>query len=207
MQSTQLSYLALGDSYTIGEMVASSERWPNQLVKMLETSNVHFHTPIPIAHSGFTTGELLQSLQQLEIQGKFDLVSLLIGVNNQYRNQSLSIYKKEFPALLQYALDKAKDKQHVFVVSIPDWGVTPFGEKDPRGTVQIGKEIEEYNLIAKEICAAEDVQFIDITPISKNTATAYWAVDLLHPSGLQYQQWAEKIFDCLQSNWIRSEEL
>ncbi|MFM2226631.1 MAG: hypothetical protein RJA07_2833 [Bacteroidota bacterium] len=193
------SFLALGDSYTIGEMVESSHRWPNQLVRLLETINLKFHTPIPIAHTGFTTDELLISIHQFKIDGKFDLVSLLIGVNNQYRNYSPDIYQKEFTELLQYAILKANVKTNVFVVSIPDWGFTPFGEQDKRGAVQIGKEIDLFNSIAQEICKKNEILFVDITAISRNHDTTFLAPDQLHPSGKQYGLWAEKIFKELKT--------
>jgi lysophospholipase L1-like esterase len=192
------SFLALGDSYTIGEMVESSQRWTNQLVKLLEHDGVKFHTPIPIAHTGFTTDELLKSIHQFEINGKFDLVSLLIGVNNQYRNYSMDIYQKEFDELLQYAISKANDKTNVFVVSIPDWGFTPFGEQDKRGAAQIGKEIDLFNSIAHEICKKNEVKFIDITAISRNHDSTLLTSDQLHPSGKQYGLWVEKIYAAIK---------
>jgi lysophospholipase L1-like esterase len=188
------SFLALGDSYTIGEMVESSQRWPNQLVKLYEADGVKFHLPIPIAHTGFTTDELLQSIHQFNISNKFDLVSLLIGVNNQYRNYSMEIYQKEFDELLQYAISKAIDKSKVFVVSIPDWGFTPFGDTDKRGPEQIGKEIDLYNATAKEICKKNEVKFIDITAISRNHDSTLLTSDQLHPSGKQYGLWAEMMY-------------
>jgi lysophospholipase L1-like esterase len=196
MTSTPLSYLAIGDSYTIGEMVDSSQRWPNQLVKMFASKNIHFHIPIPIAHTGFTTDELLTSIQQFQIGGKFDLVSLLIGVNNQYRNYSIEKYEIEFTELLQFAIQKANQNlNRVFVVSIPDWGFTPFGESDSRGAIQIGFEIDNYNKIAKDICTKNGIKFIDITSISKNHDPSFLTTDKLHPSGKQYGLWAEKIFE------------
>ncbi|MEN9523232.1 MAG: hypothetical protein RL065_1609, partial [Bacteroidota bacterium] len=183
------SFLALGDSYTIGEMVESSQRWPNQLIKLLETEHQKFHIPIPIAHTGFTTDELLLSIQQFEINSKFDLVSLLIGVNNQYRNYPIEQYEIEFEQLLTIAISKAKEIKNVFVVSIPDWGFTPFGEQDKRGAVQIGKEIDLYNSTALNICKKHSVKFIDITPISRNHDSTFLASDQLHPSGKQYGLW------------------
>jgi lysophospholipase L1-like esterase len=196
MTSTPLSYLAIGDSYTIGEMVDSSQRWPNQLVKMFASKNIHFHIPIPIAHTGFTTDELLTSIQQFQIGGKFDLVSLLIGVNNQYRNYSIEKYEIEFTELLQFAIQKANQNlSRIFVVSIPDWGFTPFGESDSRGAIQIGIEIDTYNKIAKDICTKTGIKFIDITGISKNHDPSFLTTDKLHPSGKQYGLWAEKVFE------------
>jgi lysophospholipase L1-like esterase len=201
MTPTPLSFLAIGDSYTIGEMVETSQRWPNQLVQLLATENVNFQLPIPIAHTGFTTDELLTSIRQFNINGKFDLVSLLIGVNNQYRNYSIEKYATEFAELLQYAILRANNKSRVFVVSIPDWGFTPFGEQDKRGAIEIGKEIDLYNKIAQQICKKNDVQFIDITGISKNHDSTLLATDQLHPSGKQYRLWAEKIFENLKDTF------
>lgn len=187
--------LCLGDSYTIGESVAEGDRFPNQCVKLLDKQGVAFSTPHIIAKTGWTTDELAAAIEEAKITGTFDCVTLLIGVNNQYRGYDIEIYRKEFTGLLETALKYADGKpDHVFVVSIPDWGVTPFGAADAKGrsAAQIGKEIDTYNAIAKEISLRHKVHFTDINPISKKAAhdPALIANDNLHPSGKMYGEWA-----------------
>lgn len=188
--------LCLGDSYTIGESVAESERFPNQTVKLLDKHEVHFSTPHIIAKTGWTTDELKHAIAEANVSGAFDAVTLLIGVNNQYRSYDHEQYKREFKELLDIAIKYAGgNPDHVFVVSIPDYGVTPFGHNDAKGrsATGIGSEIDEYNAIAKEITAKEKAHFTDITPFSKKAATdaTLIANDNLHPSGRMYAGWAD----------------
>lgn len=189
------TYLALGDSYTIGESVAESEGWPVVLVKKLNENGYSFMPPEIIARTGWTTHELQTAIAPKEVETEFDLVSLLIGVNNQYRGQDVEIYEKEFAELLETAIDFAGgDPQKVFVVSIPDYGVTPFGQRgDPE---DIAREIDDYNQIAKQITEDANVRYFNITPISRTAAEdhALVAYDGLHPSGKMYLQWSEIIF-------------
>ena len=188
--------LCLGDSYTIGESVAESERFPNQTVELLAKHGVHFSTPRIIAKTGWTTDELKHAIAEAKVMGTFDAVTLLIGVNNQYRSYDHAQYQREFRELLDIAVKYAGgNADHVFVISIPDYGVTPFGHNDAKGrsAEAIGKEIDKYNAIAKEITTKEKAHFTDINPFSKKAATdaSLIANDNLHPSGRMYAGWAE----------------
>ncbi len=191
MQPEKKTFLAIGDSYTVGELVETSQRWTMQLVKLFQANNILFHPPITIAHTGATTDELLFDLNQLQPKGKFDLVSLLIGVNNQYRGYSLIDYEKEFEMLLDISINLSK--QQVVVVSIPDWSYSAFGSNDQRGSEKISSEIAAFNTANKKIADKKNVLYADITALSMNHDPSFFAVDMLHPSGKQYGLWAEKI--------------
>ncbi|MFN3489912.1 MAG: SGNH/GDSL hydrolase family protein [Emticicia sp.] len=189
-----LSYLALGDSYTIGESVAESERWPVQLSKSLTKNGLEVASPQIIARTGWTTDELKAKIVSEKITKTYDLVSLLIGVNNQYRGRSVEQFRTEFVDLLETAIKFAGNKpEHVFVVSIPDWGLTPFGGKGQNKS--ISEQIDLFNQVKKEETEKKGIIFIDITPISRQTINdaSLIAEDGLHPSGKMYQQWVEKI--------------
>ncbi|MEJ7557281.1 MAG: SGNH/GDSL hydrolase family protein [Pedobacter sp.] len=189
----QLNYLALGDSYTIGESVPAYESFPLQLSAQLKTSGLIVNPPTIIARTGWTTAELQEAIKSSGVIQKFDFVTLLIGVNNQYRNQSKDVYRKEFKELLKIAIDYAKgNKAHVFVVSIPDWGVTPFGKNSGKSQQEISVQIDAFNTICKEETLALDVSYTDITPASRNADTdlSLVAKDGLHPSGKMYNSWA-----------------
>jgi len=191
--------LALGDSYTIGEAVAEHERWPAQFVSMLRLIGVEFAAPEIIATTGWTTGELIEAIEKNHPQGPYDMVSLLIGVNNQYRGYSLEDYKIEFEVLLKKAIAFAdRDFNKVIVVSIPDWGVTPFASD--RDGNKIAKEIDAFNTENKAIASLYGVDYIDITDHSRKAGfnQELTASDTLHPSGVMYQYWAELI-----SRWYR----
>ena len=180
-------YLALGDSYTIGESVAEADRFPNQLARELGIA-----PPQIIARTGWTTDELNAAVDAANPQGPFDLVTLLIGVNNQYRGRDAEEYRREFAALLQRAIGFAgSDPQKVIVVSIPDWGVTPFAEG--RDRAKISREIDQYNAINREEAIRAGAKYVDITPISRGNDPALVADDKLHPSGKQYTEWAKLI--------------
>jgi lysophospholipase L1-like esterase len=188
-------FLALGDSYTIGEAVPENECWPMQLVEMLNAVGKPFEKPQIIATTGWTTDELIAAIKIENPQGPFDLVSLLIGVNNQYRGYSKEVYAKEFEDLLNHAIDFAgKITNHVVVVSIPDWGATPFA-KD-RNREEIATEIGEYNTINREISLQKGVHYVDITPGSRFALSDFSLVtsDELHPSGIEYRKWTEEIY-------------
>lgn len=196
--------LCLGDSYTIGEAVEESERFPMQAVEMLKKEHVHFDKPVIIAKTGWTTDELAAAIKEQNPTGTYDVVTLLIGVNNQYRGRDLENYRQEFVELLHTALNYAgKKPTHVYVVSIPDWGVTPFGNSDKRGEEQIGKEIDQYNAINKEEARKAGVNYIDITPGSRlaKTDAELIANDGLHPSGKMYKEWAEKLVVAIRSQY------
>jgi len=189
------SYLALGDSYTIGQSVLSSENFPNQTVQLLNQQNYDFKSPEILATTGWTTDELQNNINKHTFTPPYDFVSLLIGVNNQYRGYPVENYKPEFESLLKQAIQFAGGKaDHVIVLSIPDWGVTPFA--NGRDRAQIAKEIDVYNAANKTISENYKVHYIDITPWTREAATdlSLMAGDGLHPSANEYARWAQKVF-------------
>jgi lysophospholipase L1-like esterase len=180
-------YLALGDSYTIGESVPANERFPVVLAKTLKLGE-----PEIIAKTGWTTDELNAAIDAAKPKGPYELVTLLIGVNNQYRGRDAEQYRGEFVGLLKRAICFAGgDVKKVIVVSIPDWGVTPFAEG--RDRAKIGSEIDRYNAVNREEAARAGVLYVDITPISRQNDASLVAGDGLHPSGKQYLQWVKTI--------------
>lgn len=196
MMTKQLSYLALGDSYTIGEAVEQSASFPHQLVALLKEKGLEVSEPKVIATTGWTTDELKAAIEQEKINETFDLVTLLIGVNNQYRGYSPEVYKKEFTELLEMAIGFAKgEQQRVYVVSIPDWGVTEFAQQSGRNQQTISEEIDVFNEINKQITVSKQVSYLDITPASREAVNdnSLIAKDGLHPSEKMYQQWAQRL--------------
>lgn len=203
-ETAAISYLALGDSYTIGESVIESERWPVQLMLQLQEDGMHIRHPKIIAKTGWRTDELLQAMQEQLDDKKYDLVSVLIGVNNQYQGGELSVYKKELKKILKQAITQGKQgRRSVFVLSIPDYGVTPFGKESDKKN--ISKEVEAYNKVARGIAKEMDIPFYDITSISKKAAQdlSLLAKDELHPSGKMYALWVEKIYTKIQKIVLR----
>ncbi|HMB93332.1 MAG TPA: SGNH/GDSL hydrolase family protein [Rhodothermales bacterium] len=193
MNDDALRYLALGDSYTIGERVPEAGRWPVQLVKLLRTEGVNIADPEIIARTGWTTDELAVGIERVTPQGPYDLVSLLIGVNNQYRGRSTDEYRHGFANLLDQAIAFAGgEADRVFVVSIPDWGVTPFAEG--RDRAQIADEIDVFNTINRAEAKQRGVAYVDITPGSRKATSKpeFVAGDGLHPSASMYATWAQK---------------
>ncbi|MFC5576939.1 SGNH/GDSL hydrolase family protein [Lysobacter niabensis] len=189
-----LTYLALGDSYTIGESVAESGRWPVQLAHALRAEGIALADPRIIAATGWTTDELEWGIDSVQALATFDFVSLLIGVNNQYRNRSAVAYGGEFHTLLLRAIRHARGRaDRVLVLSIPDWGVTPFARNDKRDAATIAGEIDAFNAAAQKICAKEGVAFVDITPISRERGAdaEMLAADGLHPSAAMYTLWTQ----------------
>ncbi|RDC54712.1 SGNH/GDSL hydrolase family protein [Pedobacter chinensis] len=190
------TYLALGDSYTIGESVKPAESFPYQLQNLLKEQGINVVQPKIIATTGWTTDELQRAINHEKLTQKFDFVTLLIGVNNQYRGYSIATYKKEFSELLQTAISFANgDKTKVFVVSIPDWGVTPFGKNAGKSPQIIAEEIDNFNTINQEVTLAAGVSYTDITPASRHAITdpALIASDGLHPSAKMYSEWANAL--------------
>lgn len=186
-----LSYLALGDSYTIGEAVAAEGRWPVRLAASLRAQGVPLAEPQILATTGWTTDELSAAMDAATFEPPYDLVSLLIGVNNQYRGRSADEYREEFHRLLARAVALAGGRPgRVLVLSIPDWGVTPFARDSGRDLAVIAAELDEFNAVAQEETARAGAAFVDITPISR-AHPALLADDGLHPSGAQYALWAE----------------
>lgn len=189
-------YLALGDSYTIGESVEEAERWPVNLASQLRNQGVQVYVPTIVATSGWTTDELMLGIEEANLTEHYDLVSLLIGVNDQYRGYPFENYEAKFEKLLKTALSYAnQDAESVFVLSIPDYGVTPFGElANPQ---KIANELDNYNAVAKEVCESYGVAFYNITEISRLAADdkSLIALDQLHPSGKMYAMWVDAIID------------
>lgn len=194
-------YLALGDSYTIGESVAESDRFPVQLVTRLRKDGTDLGAPQIIARTGWTTDELDAAITAAGPTGPFDLVTLLIGVNNQYRKRDAEQYRGEFRALLKRAVGFAGgDPSRVIVVSIPDWCVTPFAKEG--GRAGEGGEIDRYNRVNREEAEAVHAKYVDITPISREAVNdpALLAEDGLHPSGKMYGRWVELITPMVRKN-------
>ncbi len=191
-----MSYLALGDSYTIGEAVEQAESFPFQLAEILCAKGKQVDSPKVIAKTGWTTDELRHAIQQEQITETFDLVTLLIGVNNQYRGYSQELYRKEFAELLETAIAFAGgDKDAVYVVAIPDWGVTEFAKQSGRDLKTISNEIDAFNEINKQETRLREVAYVDITDISRQAIKkqALIAGDGLHPSAKMYTEWAKLI--------------
>ena len=185
------SYLALGDSYTIGEQVRINESFPYQAVYNLRKSGLQISAPDMVASSGFTTDELNDAIEKATLLNQYDFVSLLIGVNNQYRGRSLEEFAIGFEQLLKKAIQFTGNKtEAVFVLSIPDWGVTPYAAG--KNTKKISAEIDSYNQVCEFISSKYKTQFLEI--ISSQRKDGYkddfLAIDKLHPSGKEYSKWA-----------------
>ncbi|MFZ1807405.1 MAG: SGNH/GDSL hydrolase family protein [Cyclobacteriaceae bacterium] len=194
------TYLALGDSYTIGESVAEGDRWPVQLAKALTEKGMPVEPPKIIAVTGWRTDNLKNGIDIAQIKEKYDLVSLLIGVNNQYQGKSAEDYATEYENLLKTAIQFAGgDKLNVFVVSIPDYGFTPFGAPNQE---KITKELDEFNAINKRITETYGITYVNITDISRKGLEdpELVAEDTLHPSGKQYTLWVQRIMETLELN-------
>jgi len=183
--------LALGDSYTIGEGVAEGDRWPVRLAAMLRARGIAVASPDIVARTGWTTDELSVGIDAARPAGSCGLVTLLIGVNNQYRGRSGEEYRTQFRALLARATTFAGSRaSRVIVVSIPDWGVTPFAQG--RDRARIATEIDAFNVINREETVRAGARYVDVTPMSKRAATEKELVagDGLHPSATMYAEWA-----------------
>ncbi|HZQ10114.1 MAG TPA: SGNH/GDSL hydrolase family protein [Anaerolineae bacterium] len=192
-----MRYLALGDSYTIGESVSAHERFPVQLARRLREQGIQIDEPQIIARTGWTTDELERAILQNPPPGPFDLVTLLIGVNNQYRGRDAEEYRREFVGLLERAIAFAgNNPARVIVISIPDWGMTPFG----RNRKNVSAEIDMFNAINQSEATARGVHYVNITPISRKAEndTSLIAGDGLHPSGKMYSQWVDLLLPIAQ---------
>ncbi|MEO6877360.1 MAG: SGNH/GDSL hydrolase family protein [Gemmatimonadaceae bacterium] len=184
--------LALGDSYTIGEGVTAEERWVSRLAELLQARGVRLQPAMIVARTGWTTDELLAAIDAADPRGPFDLVTLLIGVNDQYRGRTTDDFRPGFRTLLARAIAFAGDRvDRVLVLSIPDWSVTPFARG--RDAANIAAEIDAFNAVCRNETLAVGASYVDITPISRTAAddAGLLAGDGLHPSGRMYAAWAE----------------
>lgn len=200
-------FLALGDSYTIGQSVSVNERWPVQLIDSLALRGILIDTLRIIATTGWRTDNLINAISNQKLQQQnYNLVSLLIGVNNQYQGRPFSQYVNEFPQLLDSAIRYAGgDTSHVFVVSIPDYAYTPYGQSTGNQT-QISQQIDQYNAANKHFADSLHIRYFDITPISRMglAQPSFVAGDGLHPSGIQYTEWVKLILNYIDATLATS---
>jgi lysophospholipase L1-like esterase len=188
MSAPPLTFLSLGDSNTIGERVSMTECWPVQLAAALRANGAGIGEPRIVARTGWTTDELLAAIEAEQIVGTFDVVSLLIGSNNQYRGRSVSEFREQFRELAALSIKFADGRpERVIVLSIPDWGVMPYAEG--RDRVKIAAEIDELNAVAQQEAASLRTSWVDITPASRDLRPGWAADDGLHPSAAQYAVW------------------
>jgi lysophospholipase L1-like esterase len=194
-----LTYLALGDSYTIGEGVEPAGRWPVRLAAMLRDEGVPLAEPRILATTGWTTDELSAAMDAAAFDPPYDLVSLLIGVNDQYRGRDADDYRPAFRRLLRRAVALAGDRPaRTLVLSIPDWGATPFARAQGRDAARIAAELDAYNAIARDETRRHGAHWIDVTPLSRQHP-ALLADDGLHPSAGQYALWTAAALDAARA--------
>ncbi len=193
-QEKKMNFLALGDSYTVATGEPIENGWPYQLIAQLGKKDILINEPVIIAGAGWTTTTLLEKLRAVKLPHHFDLVSLMIGVNNQYRGLAIQDFRKEFIILLQKAIAFANgNPSQVVVISIPDWGATPFARFKDREKIAL--EIAAFNKVVQEEAKRMNVLYVDVTKASKNMAVqpSLIASDSLHPSGRMHKIWAKKI--------------
>ncbi len=192
-QKPPARFLALGDSYTIGEGVVPAQRWPVELAARLRERGVTVAEPVIIARTGWTAADLSDAVEEARPQGPFDLVTLQIGVNNQYQGEDPGRYRPRFAALLRRAVTLAGGRpERVVVLSIPDWSVTPFAGETGRDRARTAAEIERFNQVDREETRRAGARWVDVTPFSRKAGAdpSLLASDGLHPSGVQYAEWA-----------------
>jgi lysophospholipase L1-like esterase len=196
-----MKYLALGDSYTVGEGVGAAERWPVLLAQALRDGGVAIDDPRIIATTGWTTDELADAIDAAGPLGQWDFVTLLAGVNNQYRGRALDEYREQFEALLHRAIALAGGRcERVMVLSIPDWGVTRFGAESGRDLGQVSRDLDAFNDAARATSARHGVAFVDIAPVSRARGgePAMQADDGLHPSAAMHALWLREALPVAQ---------
>ena len=191
---TQFSLLALGDSYTIGEGVNEDQIWPNQFIKVAYENGVDFSSPRIIAETGWKSYDLINAIESSNFEKKYDYVSLLIGVNNQFNSRPVNEFKNDLDKLLIKINNLKKKNGSVLIISIPDWGSSPFGEGFDRNV--ISNEINTFNNSLKNFANTNGLKYVDVTEISRRAINEpnLIAIDNLHPSGIMYLEWAKKIF-------------
>ena len=196
--NSKLSFLALGDSYTIGDGVNENERWPNQFVEVAYENGLDFEKPEIIAETGWKTFDLLNAISQTNFTQKYDYVSLLIGVNNQFNSRSIDEFEEDLNKLMDKMNSLKKSNGNIIIVSIPDWGYTPFGNSYNREV--ISSEINLFNNSLINFANSNGLKYVDVTEISRRALNEsnLLASDNLHPSGLMYLEWAKKIYE----TWI-----
>ncbi len=193
------SMLCLGDSYTIGEGVPLHESFPYQALQLLRKAGFHFHAPEIVAQTGWTTFELAEHLIHHQLEDHYDFVTLLIGVNNQYRGLSETDYKDDLAFLVRKAIHLVKnDASRVVVSSIPDWGVTPFAKA--KNSDEIAKKIDAFNAINAELATQNGCRYVEITKAGRKAKgdASMLAADGLHPSGKVYAAWSQQLFEIIQ---------
>lgn len=195
---SKFSFLALGDSYTIGEGVEESKRWPNQFIDIAYEKGLYFEKPKIIAQTGWKTYDLLNAINETNFTKKYDYVSLLIGVNNQFNSRSIYEFEEDLDKIMDKIDIVRKNNGSTIIISIPDWGYTPFAESYNRDTISY--EINLFNKSLKNFADKNDIKYVDVTEISRKTLTEddLLASDNLHPNGLMYLEWAKKIYE----KWI-----
>ncbi len=200
MTKHHFTLLALGDSYTIGESVPLHESFPYQTLQLLRQNGLHFHAPEIVAQTGWTTFELAEQILHTKLDEHYDFVTLLIGVNNQYRGLSAEDYKTDFEFLVKKAIHLADEKNnHVIVLSVPDWGVTPFAKgKDAK---KIASAIDAFNAVNKNISVQHKVHYVDVTKSTREATgdSSLLAVDGLHYSAKEYAKWAKEVAVVIES--------
>ena len=191
---TQFSLLALGDSYTIGEGVNEDQIWPNQFIKVAYENGVDFSSPRIIAETGWKSYDLINAIESSNFEKKYDYVSLLIGVNNQFNSRPVNEFENDLDKLLIKINNLKKKSGSVLIISIPDWGSSPFGEGFDRN--EISNEINTFNNSLKSFANTNGLNYVDVTEISRRAIKEpnLIAIDNLHPSGIMYLEWAKKIF-------------
>ena len=196
--NSKFSFLALGDSYTIGEGVNENERWPNQFTEVAYKNGLDFAKPKIVAETGWKTYDLLNAISQTNFTQKYDYVSLLIGVNNQFNSRSIDEFEEDLNKLMDKMNNLKKSNGNIIIVSIPDWGYTPFGNSYNREV--ISSEINLFNNSLINFANNNGLKYVDVTEISRRALNEsnLLASDNLHPSGLMYLEWAKKIYE----TWI-----
>lgn len=192
---SKFSFLALGDSYTIGEGVEESKRWPNQFIEIAYEKGLYFEKPKIIAKTGWKTYDLLNAINETNFTKKYDYVSLLIGVNNQFNSRPIDEFEQDLNDLMEEMKKIKKNDGSIIIISIPDWGYSPFGESSDM--IDISSQIDLFNSSLRKFASTNNLKFVDVTEISRRGIDEpnLIAGDSLHPSGIMYLEWAKKIYE------------